>query len=163
VGVALAAIAALAPAASAYFNHDIINEVNKQAGSWVAGEDDFMRELSADETKGLMGTRIGKRPEGYPVVEYPPEVIAAVPTSFDSRQEWPQCATISTIYNQARCGSCWAFGCVETVQDRFCIHSSPNVNVSLSFMDLVTCDNTNDGCNGGDPFTAMECEENWSC
>ncbi|KAM0869625.1 hypothetical protein ACQ4PT_040552 [Festuca glaucescens] len=55
---------------------------------------------------------------------------------------------------QGHCGSCWAFGAVECLQDRFCIHL--NVNISLSVNDLVSCCGflCGQGCNGGYPISA---------
>ena len=51
-------------------------------------------------------------------------VAAEIPASFDSREKWTNCASIGTIRNQANCGSCWAFGAVEAMSDRICIHSN---------------------------------------
>jgi len=82
-------------------------------------------------------------------------VVDDLPTNFDSTTQWPQCTTIGTIYNQADCGSCWAFGCVEAVSDRFCIHKgSKSYNFALSFMEQTTCNQNCDGCEGGDPDDA---------
>nr|CAB3499991.1 unnamed protein product [Digitaria exilis] len=52
------------------------------------------------------------------------------------------------------CGSCWAFGAVECLQDRFCIHM--NMSVSLSVNDLLACCGfmCGDGCDGGYPIMA---------
>ncbi|EFA82951.1 peptidase C1A family protein [Heterostelium album PN500] len=77
-----------------------------------------------------------------------------LPTNFDAAQQWPQCPTIGAIQNQAECGSCWAFGAIESISDRFCIHK--NESVQLSFQDLITCDNQDNGCEGGDPYTAYK-------
>jgi len=74
------------------------------------------------------------------------------PTSFDSRTAWPGC--IGAVMNQGECGACWAFGCTESLSDRFCIHSNSTIHVSLSPLDLVTCDKGSDGCEGGDPGQA---------
>jgi len=130
---------------------DIISHVNRQRGSWVAGRNSFFEKMNHEDAKRIMGTHLGGRK--LPARR---QVLATPPASFNSITAWPSCPTISTIYNQARCGSCWAFGCVETVQDRFCIHSNGSVNVALSFQDLVTCDGTNGGCEGGEPSTAFE-------
>ncbi|KAE8697351.1 FH interacting protein 1 [Hibiscus syriacus] len=54
------------------------------------------------------------------------------------------------------CGSCWAFGAVEALSDRFCIRLG--LNVSLSVNDLLACcgSECGDGCGGGYPFYAWE-------
>ncbi|KAK5581300.1 hypothetical protein RB653_001331 [Dictyostelium firmibasis] len=77
-----------------------------------------------------------------------------VPTTFDSQTNWPNCTSIGEIQNQARCGSCWAFGATESATDRLCIHK--NEDVQLSFMDMVTCDQNDNGCEGGDALTAWQ-------
>jgi hypothetical protein len=40
--------------------------------------------------------------------------VAAIPATFTAATFWAKCKTIGTIYNQARCGSCWAFAGVES-------------------------------------------------
>ena len=69
-----------------------------------------------------------------------------VPTSFDSRDQWPGC--IGAIRNQADCGSCWAFSAVEVLADRFCIDQGVT-GLVLSPQWLVSCDPSNYGCGGG--------------
>jgi len=73
-----------------------------------------------------------------------------LPTDFDARTKFSSC--IGAIRNQAKCGSCWAFGGAETLSDNLCIqgkHTGP-----LSAQDLVSCDTTDHGCNGGDLIDA---------
>ncbi|KAE8665946.1 Cathepsin B [Hibiscus syriacus] len=52
------------------------------------------------------------------------------------------------------CGSCWAFGAVEALSDRFCIHF--DMNISLSANDVIACCGflCGSGCNGGYPISA---------
>jgi len=82
----------------------------------------------------------------------------SLPASFDSSKAWPACKTIGTIYDQARCGSCWAFGAVEAISDRFCIHGS-NRSLLLSFQDMTSC-GPDDGCEGGDAGDAWSYAQN---
>jgi len=76
-----------------------------------------------------------------------PTMLAAVPDTFDSRTQWPNC--VHPIRDQQSCGSCWAFAGSEVLSDRFCIASGGTTNLVLSPQDLVSCDKTNFGCNGG--------------
>jgi len=69
----------------------------------------------------------------------------APPESFDGRHKWPKC--IHPIRIQGHCGSCWAFGCSGAVSDRFCIAGH---DVLLAPQDMVSCDRSGHGCNGGD-------------
>ncbi|KAI3449317.1 hypothetical protein Pfo_005982 [Paulownia fortunei] len=77
-----------------------------------------------------------------------------LPKMFDARTAWPQCSTIGEILDQGHCGSCWAFGAVEALSDRFCIHFG--MNISLSVNDLLACCGfmCGDGCDGGYPISA---------
>jgi cathepsin B len=92
--------------------------------------------------KKLCGTRIVSLPKTNEEIN-----TAYLPESFDSRTEWPN--YIHPIRNQQQCGSCWAFGASEALSDRFAIASKGAINVVLSPEDLVECDNTDYGCNGG--------------
>jgi len=77
-------------------------------------------------------------------------VGAYVPTEhFDAREKWSHCKSIGSIKNQGHCGSCWAFGAVETLEDRFCIKSEGHIMPTLSEEYLVDCDGHDDGCGGG--------------
>ncbi|GAA36574.2 Cathepsin B-like cysteine proteinase [Clonorchis sinensis] len=80
-----------------------------------------------------------------------------IPKSFDARATWPHCPSISEIRDQSSCGSCWAFGAVEAMSDRLCIHSSGAFNKSLSAVDLLSCcKDCGDGCDGGFPPMAWD-------
>ena len=54
---------------------------------------------------------------------------------------------VSAVKNQQRCGSCWAFSAVETVESAFVLAGNePRV---LSTEQVVACDNLANGCTGG--------------
>merc|ERR1711907_700939 len=75
-----------------------------------------------------------------------------IPDSFDSEQNWPQCAKIiGDIRDQSNCGCCWAFAGAEAGSDRMCIATNASMQVPLSAQDV--CFNggglMSQGCNGG--------------
>merc|ERR1712072_1307849 len=75
-----------------------------------------------------------------------------IPDSFDSEQNWPQCAKmIGDIRDQSNCGCCWAFAGAEAGSDRMCIATNASIMVPLSAQDV--CFNGGGfmsmGCNGG--------------
>ena len=74
--------------------------------------------------------------------------IDTIPTEYDTRKQYTNC-NIETIRDQGSCGSCWAFGAVEALEDRICIHSGGNSSIVLSPQYLVSCDKNNAGCSGG--------------
>ncbi|OON23645.1 papain family cysteine protease [Opisthorchis viverrini] len=80
-----------------------------------------------------------------------------IPRNFDARTKWPHCSSISEIRDQSSCGSCWAFGAVEAMSDRLCIHSNGAFNKSLSAVDLLSCcEDCGYGCDGGIPSRAWD-------
>jgi len=131
----------------------IVNQRNvpRTRSNWVAGENAFIQSKSREEIVRLLGW---KPKATSPLEKRDIAVPNALPTNFDSRTQWPKCKTIGSIQDQARCGSCWAFGAVEAISDRFCINNA-SVNYFLSFMDMVTC-GPDDGCDGGDAGDAFQ-------
>jgi len=134
-------------------NEELIAKINSNPETkWEAGINDRFVGATMFNVKRLLGYKPQIPRPPRPMVEYslPPD---AIPASFDSRTQWPKCDTMSTIYNQAECGSCWAFGAVESISDRFCVQFGKSL--LLSFEDMVTCDQNDDGCEGGDAYSAQ--------
>ncbi|KAL9644504.1 hypothetical protein ABK040_009368 [Willaertia magna] len=151
---------------------DIIQEINENASSsFKAGISKKFIGKSIADVKKLLGVnkRVQERPyneeelnimyrykrakesiiEKYGL-EFAKEKfpqIFSIPSSFDSRIQWPGC--IHPISNQEQCGSCWAFSATEVLSDRFCIATQGKINVTLSPQNLVSCDYNDQGCNGG--------------
>jgi len=123
---------------------DLIDQVNNAQTAWRAGHNKRFEGLKIKDIKRLCGTAITGSPE-LPIKEV--EIPAALPTTFDARTEWPGC--IGAIRDQGHCGSCWAFGAVEALSDRFCIQSKAQTKVVLAAQDPTSCDTSNAGCNGG--------------
>jgi cathepsin B len=69
------------------------------------------------------------------------------PKEFDSRTQWKDC--IHDVRNQQKCGSCWAFAASEAFSDRVCIATNGQINAVYSPQNLVECDKTDIGCQGG--------------
>lgn len=42
-----------------------------------------------------------------------------IPESFDAREQWPDCPTISEIRDQGSCGSCWVIKPYFTIKNVF--------------------------------------------
>jgi cathepsin B len=126
-------------------DNDLIERVNSNPrATWKAGRNARFEGVSLDTARSLLGTVVLNE-TGAPKAK---AVYASnIPTSFDARQQWPNC--IHPIRDQQQCGSCWAFGATETLSDRFCIATGGKTNVILSPQDLVSCDSDNYGCSGG--------------
>lgn len=68
------------------------------------------------------------------------------PKSFDARTKWANCKSISHIWDQRCCGSCWAVSAASAISDRICIHTGEQVMVSAQ--QILSCVNSS-GCEGG--------------
>ncbi|XP_062979786.1 cathepsin B isoform X1 [Elgaria multicarinata webbii] len=129
-------------------SNDLVNYINKLNTTWQAGHN--FHNVDYSYVKRLCGTFLHgvKLPESF---EFAGDLV--LPESFDSRQQWPKCPTINEIRDQGSCGSCWAFGAVEAISDRNCIHTNGMVNVEISAEDLLSCCGfeCGMGCDGGYP------------
>lgn len=133
---------------------EFIDYINEQNSTWQAGRN-FGPHVSMQYIKGLMGVLPDHKDYLPPVHIHDLEVVQLA-TNFDSRTQWPDCPTIREIRDQGSCGSCWAFGAVEVMSDRVCIHSNGRKHFRFSSDDLVSCCYTcGMGCNGGFPGAAF--------
>jgi len=134
---------------------DHINRLNSIVGSrWVAGFNEFFSDMTFDQARMLLGTALSHIDEHMEKVRNESVYGAiAVPTEFDSREQWPN--LIHPIRNQMQCGSCWAFSASEVLSDRVSIASRRPTPV-LSAEDMVSCDRGDNGCDGGQLDKAWE-------
>ncbi|KAG6520301.1 cathepsin B-like protease 3 [Zingiber officinale] len=121
---------------------------NPEAG-WKASINPRLENYTVEQFKHILGVKPMPSNEVMvlPTKTYPKSLN--LPKEFDARKAWPQCSTIGKILDQGHCGSCWAFGAVESLSDRFCIHFG--INISLSVNDLLSCCGflCGYGCDGG--------------
>ena len=69
--------------------------------------------------------------------------LSSLPQSVD----WRQKRAVSSVKNQASCGSCWAFSAVGSIEGAYAIKTGELV--SFSPQQLMDCDYSNHGCSGG--------------
>jgi len=129
---------------------------NNPKSKWVAGVNEKFQSASRKEVQRLMGTVVD--PEwtikGAPYPDMPHVVTDDLPTDFDARTNWPTCSdVINTIRDQSNCGSCWAHGTTEALNDRTCIAGKAEFTSLLSVSDTTGCCDSKHcfsfGCNGG--------------
>lgn len=61
---------------------------------------------------------------------------------FDARVQWPECeSVINHVRDQSNCGSCWAHGTTEALNDRICVSTGGNFTTLLSVSDTTGCCN----------------------
>ena len=132
---------------------EIVNSNPKS--TWVAGHNDKFTGASLKEIKSLMGTIVD--PDwaiNMPARSTPMVVNDDLPVNFDSRTNWPDCEpVINHVRDQSNCGSCWAHGTTEALNDRICISTGGAFQTLLSVSDTTACCGflacQSMGCNGG--------------
>ena len=137
---------------------DNIKRIQAAAHTWKAGYSKAFAGMTRSEVAAKLfpviprhtprAGRVSSSGSGYTKASFAGFGSASVPVEYDARKRYAKC-NIETIRDQASCGSCWAFGAVEALEDRVCIHSGANASVVLSPQYLVSCDKNNEGCNGG--------------
>ncbi|KAL1422079.1 hypothetical protein MTO96_003887 [Rhipicephalus appendiculatus] len=132
---------------------EMIDFINKLNTTWKAGRN-FDKSVALSYVKGLMGVHRGNKTHKLEILKHT-NIPKDLPESFDARQRWPKCNSIHVIRDQSSCGACWAFGAVEAISDRICIHTKGSVQVNISAQDLLTCCRyCSSGCKGGVPMIA---------
>merc|ERR1712070_1044235 len=87
-----------------------------------------------------------------PVGTITPEMRAAAPAKLD----WTETAgAVSPVKDQAQCGSCWAFSATEGIESGV-FQTTGTASPALAPQQIVSCDKTDGGCNGGDLPTAFD-------
>jgi len=135
--------------AELFQSQDTVDYINSLKSTWKAGVNKRFEGVDLDVIRYQMGLWKVEKPT-LPTKEITP---VAVPDTFDARTQWSNCPTISEIRDQGSCGSCWAFGAVESMSDRYCIALNMSVHVSAEDL-MACCSMCGSGCNGGFPGEA---------
>ncbi|XP_050311717.1 cathepsin B-like isoform X2 [Anthonomus grandis grandis] len=125
---------------------EFIAQINENQTHWTAGRNFKISEW-ARVIQMASGVRFHHRLPRPSLLRTNKEI----PEHFDSREKWPHCASLFRIWDQSHCGSCWAVSAAATMSDRICIHSSQNLQISVSAEDLLSCcHQCGTGCLGGE-------------
>jgi cathepsin B len=128
-------------------NPEVVSHLSTLARPWTSNFAHKFATWTVKEFKKILGTHLNDN-AGVKSVNYDHLTqFVAVPDSFDARTKWPNC--IHPVRNQLKCGSCWAFSASEVLSDRICIASGGKTDVVLSPEDMVECDSSDKGCQGG--------------
>lgn len=176
VAFVLAAAAAAAASASTdgaakAMNKAMVEDINSRELTWRADFNWKLFGATVSDVQRLLGTDL--EGNAATIAKMPvkdathPDVASAVqktmPTEFNTATNWPKCASVvNHIRDQAGCGSCWAFGSTEALNDRLCIKSEGDFTTELSAQDTASCCNLfggcfgSQGCDGGQPAEAWQ-------
>jgi len=131
-------------------NVEFINEHNCNNVNYKLGINQFT-DKTPEEYKSILAN---KKKEFLNINhEYK---FVGLPDSLDWRTTSNPSTTVAvtSVKNQAQCGSCWAFSSAGAVEGAWAI--SGNKLVDLSQQQLVDCSSKNSGCNGGEMDFAFE-------
>lgn len=114
-----------------------INKINNEQDSFRLGHNMFSTMTEA-EAKKMLGTKVDTNPV---------EAVVLDETNLTDAVDWRAKGAVNPVKNQARCGSCWAFGATACTEAAHFIKTG--TLLSLSEQELVSCSTANYGCNGG--------------
>ncbi len=131
-------------------NFDAIEAHNAQKLSYTMGLNQFSH-LTHEEF--LDAVRLGgTRPPNFRKngLKDTPKDVASLPSSID----WVAKGAVTGVKNQGSCGSCWSFSTTGALEGAY--YLKYGTLLSFSEQQLVSCDNTDSGCNGGWMDTAFD-------
>jgi cathepsin F len=86
--------------------------------------------------------------------------LIPIPRTLTAPQEWDWRTknVITPVKDQAQCGSCWAFSATENIESVWMLAKNLTTDKfqPLAPQQIVDCDKSDLGCNGGNPPTAYE-------
>jgi len=131
-------------------NLKAIKHLNELEGSEVFGVTRFADLTPAEFRARYLGYKKMNFDKNVPVL--PPVEVSSVPSSID----WSQQGATTPVYDQGQCGSCWAFSAVEQIESMSFLQKKVSTIQRLSQQQIVDCDTTASGCNGGDTTLAYK-------
>jgi cathepsin F len=107
-------------------------------------------DLTLDEFKELLGIKKFKQEKlDVPIAASP---VAGPPSHWD----WRHRGGITGQKNELQCGSCWAMTVVMAIESAYMIHKGKSNQQALATQQIIDCDTSDGGCNGGMPTTAYD-------
>ncbi|KAL1524241.1 hypothetical protein AB1Y20_019146 [Prymnesium parvum] len=116
----------------------------------------WVNKFSDVSEEEFRATHLGYKPkanasDAQPELELPLTVSSAA-SSIDWRSHSP--SVLTPVKDQGQCGSCWAFSATEQIETD--VAMSTGKLYTLAPQQIVSCDHTDMGCNGGNTETAYK-------
>lgn len=114
-----------------------IQQINSEQSSFTVGHNLFST-WTHEEYKRLLGFRY---PNNNETLEY------TVLEENASPVDWRTMGAVNPVKDQGQCGSCWAFSATSAIESAHYLSFSTLYN--LSEQQVVDCDSSSYGCDGG--------------
>jgi len=93
-----------------------------------------------------------ERKEGVPTLT-PKITTEEAPKELDYRKQ----GFVTKVKDQGQCGSCWAVSVTESIESQWIMAGKAKADdLALSMQQIVDCDDSDGGCNGGEPGSAYD-------
>jgi len=130
---------------------ELFAEKEHEINHWNNNQDSFrlthnmFSTMTKDEAKKLLGAS---------EITHDSEPVIFDDSDLQASMDWRSKGAVNTVKNQARCGSCWAFGATAVTE---AAHFQTSGKLQrLSEQQLVSCEPKSHGCNGGVQLWAFD-------
>jgi len=110
-------------------------------------------DMTPEEFKATMLMKTPVTEDASPLAPVTSLIAPGAPASFD----WRDKGGVTPVKDQGQCGSCWAFSATEATESAWILKGKATPStINLSPQQIVDCDTTDAGCNGGRTESAYE-------
>lgn len=136
----------------------IVSEINAANRPFRLAINQFSAETAEEEAK-RNGFRVNDDDEGEDAVPVPGFAATTTTNGLPDAIDWAKEGYVSIVKNQASCGCCWSVAAVGAAESKYLIdmaNQNETLQINLSFQQLISCDDTNGGCDGGSTTRALQ-------